>query len=117
MFQVARALNQNAPTLHTVERGYGWTPEQMFVREFNWRLTQEEVEGGLEVYERSVRITPGAHFPSLQFFADSFMHSFVASSSAGNASAVLVPLLDGWMDDSAAFEDFCGWNGGGCLPV
>lgn len=55
-FQVARALNQNAPTLHTVERGYGLTPEQMFLREFNWRLTQEELEGGLEVYDRTVRV-------------------------------------------------------------
>lgn len=54
---MARALNQNAPTLHTVERGYGWTPEQMFLREFNWRLTQEELEGGLEIYERTVRRT------------------------------------------------------------
>ena len=53
--QVARALNQNAPTLHTVERGYGLTPEQMFLREFNWRLTQEELEGGLEIYDRTVR--------------------------------------------------------------
>ncbi|CAN0103040.1 unnamed protein product [Ectocarpus sp. 6 AP-2014] len=52
--EVARALNQNAPTLHTVERGYGWTPEQMFLREFNWRLTQEELEGGLEIYERTI---------------------------------------------------------------
>lgn len=55
LLQVARALNQNAPTLHTVERGYGLTPEQMFLREFNWRLTQEELEGGLEIYERTVR--------------------------------------------------------------
>eukprot|EP00752_Nemacystus_decipiens_P002385 g2251.t1 len=52
--EVARALNQNAPTLHTVERGYGMTPEQMFLREFNWRLTQEELEGGLEVYDRTI---------------------------------------------------------------
>lgn len=51
---MARALNQNAPTLDTVERGYGWTPEQMFVREFNWRLSQEELEGGIEIYERTV---------------------------------------------------------------
>lgn len=55
LLQVARALNQNAPTLHTVERGYGLTPEQMFLREFNWRLTQEELEGGLEIYDRTVR--------------------------------------------------------------
>lgn len=52
---MARALNQNAPTLHAVERGYGLTPEQMFLREFNWRLTQEELEGGLEIYDRTVR--------------------------------------------------------------
>ena len=52
--QVARALNQNAPSLNTVQRGYGWTPEQMFIREFNWRLSQEELEGGIEIYDRTV---------------------------------------------------------------
>lgn len=40
--------------MHMVQRGYGWTPEQMFLREFNWRLTQEELEGGIEVYDRAV---------------------------------------------------------------
>lgn len=54
--QVARALNQTAPSLNTVQKGYGWTPEQMFIREFNWRLSQEELEGGIEIYDRTVRI-------------------------------------------------------------
>lgn len=66
--QVARALNQNAPTLHTVERGYGWTPEQMFLREFNWRLTQEELEGGLEIYDRTVRVVCSRGVTLVSFF-------------------------------------------------
>lgn len=57
--QVARALHLDAPTLETVQRGYGWTPEQMFLREFNWRLSQEELEGGIEIYERTVRVVIG----------------------------------------------------------
>ena len=56
---MARALHLNAPTLDTVQRGYGWTPEQMFLREFNWRLTQEELEGGIEIYERTVGVGVG----------------------------------------------------------
>lgn len=48
-------MNQTAPSLNTVQKGYGWTPEQMFIREFNWRLSQEELEGGIEIYDRTVR--------------------------------------------------------------
>lgn len=57
--QVAKALQQPPPTLNMVQRGYGQTPEQMFMREFKWNVVREEMEGGIEVYDRTVSVSWG----------------------------------------------------------